>query len=107
MGRRAREPDRELAAQVREYMRQHGMSQGALAERLGVNKGTVSRSLSAASFSATFRKKVKGLLGVIDPKVDPVALLQESLRISVECAKLLDVAQVLMVRALDLAGRNH
>lgn len=107
MGRRAREPDEALAAGLRDFMRRHGVSQSALASSLGVNKGTISRSLSSGSFSPSLRDRAAKLLHPAGGNEHEDCALQESLRLFSECVILLDAARALMARALDLVEQKH
>ncbi|QXT34863.1 hypothetical protein KV697_13870 [Sphingomonas sanguinis] len=107
MGRRARETDEALAAGLRDFMRRHEVSQSALASFLGVDKGTISRSLSSRSFSPSLRDRAAKLLNPASGDGNEDHPVQESLRLLSECAMLLDAARTLMARALDLVERKH
>lgn len=106
MGRRARSYDPLLAVKLREFMARERKSQNELAILLGLDKATVSRSMSSQSFSTKFQRKAEAMLRLSGKGNESSDLVLKLLRISAECSTLLGSAQTLLAQALDLAEQR-
>lgn len=77
-----------------------------VARLLGVNKGTISRSLGSSSFSPPLRARVALLLDPVS-QVPVSELLHESLHKLQLSSTMRSDAEMLIARALDLIRQTH
>lgn len=97
----------QLAERARAHMAEHRLNQTAMADALGVDKATLSRSLATSSFSQRVRSK---LIGLVDLEVDgrPVEeLLRKSLHILERSNKLRTRAEAMLMLAIDRASEER
>lgn len=106
MARPTRVRDQDLADRLREQMRIRSWTGSDVAQMLGVNKATISRTLSSNSFSPALRPHVAMLIAP-----EEQSSVHDLLHKSLHKLKLSDIfrrdAEVMISKALDLTRQNR
>lgn len=97
----------QLTEKVRAHMTEHLLSQTAMADALGVDKATLSRSLATSSFSPRVRSKITDLVDLKVGEESVEELLRKSLHILEQSSKLRMRAEAMLMLAIDRAGKER
>lgn len=106
MGRPSRIHDGRLVERLRLHMAERGYTLSEVANAVGFDKSTLSRSLSKGAFSRSLRGAVAELLGE-DGEADTTAkLLLKSLRLLSLSDRMRQDAERMIAEALDRTAKN-